>query len=74
MCGDYDSVIGMGKEVALARFPQLPPRGLTPALGPDARAGSTSRPTQTGLARRVAPLRVGGRLAPRMPRLELVRA
>ena len=69
MCGDYDSVIGMAKETALARFTSKLPTGrLEPADG-EATLCAVYLETddETGLARRVAPLRVGGRLAEQWP-------
>ena len=69
MCGDYDSVIGMRKEIAVARFVRkLPGERLTPADGPGTMcAVFVELDDATGLARRVAPVRIGGRLAPAMP-------
>lgn len=69
MCGDYDSVIGMEKTTAIARFvSKLPTGRLEPAEG-DATLCAVYVETDddTGLARRVAPLRIGGRLAPVWP-------
>ena len=69
MCGDFDSVIGMAKEGSIARFVRkLPGERLAPAEGEATICGLfvESAPA-TGLARRVAPLRVGGQLAPTMP-------
>jgi metallophosphoesterase (TIGR00282 family) len=69
MCGDYDSVIGMRKEVAVARFVRkMPGERLTPADGPGTMCAVFAEiDDATGLARRVAPVRIGGRLAPAMP-------
>ena len=69
MCGDYDSVIGMEKRVALGRFrSDLPGPRNTPALG-EATLSAVYVETdpRTGLALRVAPVRLGGRLAPAEP-------
>lgn len=69
MCGDYDSVIGMKKETAMARFVRkLPGERLMPAEG-EATLCATFVETDdaTGLARRIAPVRLGGRLAPAFP-------
>ena len=70
MCGDYDSVIGMAKEGAAARFwRKLPGERLAPAEGEATVCGLfVETDDTTGLARRVEPLRMGGRLAPVMPR------
>jgi metallophosphoesterase (TIGR00282 family) len=69
MCGDYDSVIGMKKETAIARFVRkLPGERLLPAEG-EATLCATFVETDdmSGLAKRVAPLRLGGRLASAWP-------
>ena len=64
MCGDYDSVIGMEKGVAAARFwRKLPGERLAPAEGEATLCGVfVETNDQTGLANRIAPIRVGGRL------------
>ena len=66
MCGDYDSVIGMRKEAAIARFvSKLPGERLEVADGAATLCGVVVETDDaTGLARRIAPLRLGGRLAP----------
>ncbi len=69
MCGDYDSVIGMKKEAAIARFVQkVPSERLSPAEG-DATLCAVFVETDdaTGLARKAAPIRLGGRLARAWP-------
>ncbi len=65
MCGDYDSVIGMQKDEAIARFvTRLRRERLEPALGEGTMcAVYCETDDETGLARRVAPVRLGGRLA-----------
>jgi hypothetical protein len=69
MCGDYDSVIGMKKDVATARFTRkLPGERLSPADGPGTFCGVfVETDDGTGLAKRVEPIRLGGRLAETMP-------
>jgi hypothetical protein len=69
MCGDYDSVIGMKKEISLARFVRkMPGERLAPAEGPATVCGLfLETDDKTGLARRIEPLRLGGRLAPAFP-------
>ena len=64
MCGDYDSVIGMQKQTPIQRFTRkLPTDKLQPADGPATICGLfVETDDRTGLARRVGPLRVGGRL------------
>jgi metallophosphoesterase (TIGR00282 family) len=69
MCGDYDSVIGMQKGAAALRFwKKVPGEKLAPAEGPASLSGVfVETDDATGLARKVAPVRVGGLLAPAMP-------
>ncbi|HEX2940978.1 MAG TPA: TIGR00282 family metallophosphoesterase [Rhodopila sp.] len=69
MCGDYDSVIGMVKDGAALRFwRKMPGEKLGPAEGTPTICGVfIETDDATGLARRIAPVRVGGRLAPAMP-------
>jgi len=73
MCGDYDSVIGMQKEGAVARFvTKLPTGRLTAADGEGTLcAVFVETDDMTGLARRVEPVRLGGRLVAHLPRVEL---
>lgn len=69
MCGDYDSVIGMKKEASITRYVRrIPGERLTPADGPGTLcAVFVETDDRTGLARRVEPVRLGGRLAPIRP-------
>lgn len=68
MCGDYDSVIGMAKDAAIARFiRKMPGERLAPAEGPATVCGVFIEIGENGLARRMEPVRIGGRLAPTMP-------
>ena len=69
MCGDYDSVIGMQKGGASIRFwRKVPAEKLAPAEGEATICGLlVETDDATGLARRVAPLRMGGALSPAMP-------
>ena len=71
-CCDYDSVIGMGKEEAVRRFTtRLPGARFQPASGPATVCGVfVETDPRTGLARRIEPIRIGGRLAPHVPTLE----
>ncbi len=65
MTGDYNSVIGMNKAVALQRFrSHVPGPRNTPALG-EATLCAVYLETDdaTGLARTIPPIRLGGRLA-----------
>ena len=69
MCGDYDSVIGMRKELSVARFVRrMPTERLTPAEGEATVCGVLiDTDDKTGLARSVEPLRLGGRLYRQVP-------
>jgi 2',3'-cyclic-nucleotide 2'-phosphodiesterase len=69
MCGDYDSVIGMDKEEPLNRFLRKIPLGrFTPATGPATVTGiAVLTDDRTGLALKVAPVRIGGWLEPAWP-------
>jgi metallophosphoesterase (TIGR00282 family) len=69
MCGDYDSVIGMRKEVSIARFlTKMPGERLQVAEGAATLCGVlVETDDQSGLARRIAPIRLGGRLMPHVP-------
>jgi metallophosphoesterase (TIGR00282 family) len=64
MTGDYDSVIGMAKDEPLNRFLHRIPAGrFEPALGPATLcAVAVETDDTTGLALRVAGVRLGGRL------------
>ena len=63
-CADYNSVIGFDPTVPLTRFVQKIPAGkMEPALGPATVCGVfVETDDKTGLATRVAPIRLGGRL------------
>lgn len=69
MCGDYDSVIGNDKALATERFvTKLPTARLTPALGEATLCAVYAQTDDaTGLATRIAPVRLGGRLAEAWP-------
>jgi 2',3'-cyclic-nucleotide 2'-phosphodiesterase len=69
MCGDYDSVIGMEKSVPIQRFLKKMPTERLSAAGGEATLCGLYLETdeKTGLARRLEPVRIGGRLAPAMP-------
>lgn len=64
MCGDYDSVIGMEKEVPIHRFTKKTPSGrFQPASGEGTACGVfIETDDKTGLAKTITPFRVGGRL------------
>ena len=69
MTGDYDSVIGMHKAEPLTRFlRKLPVERMRPAEGPATLSGvAVETDDATGLALAIAPIRLGGRLAPAEP-------
>jgi len=68
MSGDYDSVIGMAKEEPIRRFIRKIHSGrLEPALGEATLCGVAVETDADGLAKTIAPLRLGGRLAPAEP-------
>jgi metallophosphoesterase (TIGR00282 family) len=75
-CADYDSVIGMGKDEAMRRFTtRLPGARLQPATGPATVCGVfVETDPRTGLALRIEPIRIGGRLKAHVPSLEGVAA
>jgi metallophosphoesterase (TIGR00282 family) len=70
MCGDYDSVIGLQKGPAVRRFVTKMPGQKRPEVADGAAtlcAILLETDTKSGLARRVEPVRIGGRLEPRLP-------
>jgi metallophosphoesterase (TIGR00282 family) len=68
MTGDYDSVIGMTKDVALRRFrSHVPGPRLTPAMGEACLCAVYLETGEGGLARRIEPVRIGGSLSPIEP-------
>ena len=68
MCGDYDSVIGMEKAPAIARFiRKMPGDKLAPANGPATICGALIKTDAAGLAVGIEPVRLGGRLAGTLP-------
>ena len=75
-CADYDSVIGNQKEEPLRRFTTRISGGrYKPAEGPATVCGVfVETDDRTGLARRVEPIRIGGRLSETIPVVEAVEA
>ncbi|MEN6542822.1 TIGR00282 family metallophosphoesterase [Parvibaculum sp.] len=68
MCGDYNSVIGMEKDEPLNRFLSKIPSGrFQPALGPATLCGVFVETDAKGLASRIEPVRIGGRLKRALP-------
>ncbi|MEM6626291.1 MAG: TIGR00282 family metallophosphoesterase [Pseudomonadota bacterium] len=70
MCGDYDSVIGMKKEIILQKLAtRSPTPRKEPADGPATLCGVyVETDDKTGLATRIEPIRVGGRLKQTAPK------
>lgn len=68
-CADYDSVIGMVKDEPIRRFlTKLPGGRMEPANGPATVCGVfVETDPRTGLAVRIDPVRVGGRLKATVP-------
>ena len=68
MCGDYDSVIGMDKAEPLQRFlRKLPIERMRPAEGEATLCGiAVETDDATGLALKIAPIRIGGKLSSAM--------
>ena len=71
-CADYDSVIGMDKEEPLRRFTtRISRERYRPASGPATICGVyVESDDKTGLALRIEPIRVGGRLKEVIPQVE----
>jgi metallophosphoesterase (TIGR00282 family) len=69
MCGDFDSILGMDKEEPLQRFlTRIPNARFAPSLGEATLCGvAVDVDDRTGLARAIAPLRLGGRLSQAQP-------
>ena len=69
MCGDFNSVIGMSKDGAALRFwRKMPGEKLSPAEGEATVCGVfVETDDATGLARRIEPVRQGGRLSQHLP-------
>jgi metallophosphoesterase (TIGR00282 family) len=69
-CADYDSVIGMDKAEPLQRFTRkISSQRFAPATGPATLCGVFVQTGAKGLATRIEPVRVGGRLKPSVPEL-----
>ena len=69
MCGDFNSVLGMDKEEPIQRFlTKIPTGRFAPSSGEATLCGvAIEVDDATGLARAVAPLRLGGRLTQTEP-------
>jgi calcineurin-like phosphoesterase len=69
MCGDYDGILGMDKEEPIRRFTRKTPGArFEPAGGEATLSGiAVEIDDATGLATRVAPVRLGGRLSQARP-------
>ena len=69
-CADYDSVIGMEKSEPVQRFVRkMSTQRYTPATGPATLCAVFVQTGATGLASRIEPVRLGGRLKPALPQL-----
>jgi metallophosphoesterase (TIGR00282 family) len=70
MCGDYDSVIGMQKAPSVRRFlTRMPGERPQVAEGEGTLCGIVLKTDDaSGLATRIEPVRIGGRLMPHLPR------
>lgn len=69
-CADYDSVIGMDKAEPLQRFTRkISSQRYSPATGPATVCGVFVQTGGRGLAARIEPVRVGGRLKQSVPEL-----
>ncbi|WP_321344889.1 TIGR00282 family metallophosphoesterase [Breoghania sp.] len=69
MCGDYDSVLGMEKDEPINRFiTKIPSGRFTASSGPATLCGvAVETDDRTGLATKVAPVRIGGKLSQAVP-------
>ncbi len=70
MCGDYDSVIGMAKDIPIARFKgKVPIKRMEPALGEATLCGTYIEANETtGLATYISPVRIDGKLSQHLPK------
>jgi hypothetical protein len=69
-CADYDSVIGMEKFEPLQRFTKkMHSSRFTPATGPATLCAVFVATNAKGLAERIEPVRIGGRLKQTVPSL-----
>jgi metallophosphoesterase (TIGR00282 family) len=68
MTGDYESVIGMEKDEPIRRFTtKLPSSRFEPATGAATLCGVAAELDNHGLAIRIAPVRIGGKIAQAKP-------
>lgn len=69
MCGDYESVLGMNRDEPLRRFQtKIPSARFEPATGPATVCGiAVETDDATGLAQKLAPVRIGGVLEETRP-------
>jgi metallophosphoesterase (TIGR00282 family) len=64
MCGDYNSVIGMDKDVPIAKFTKkLPTERMQPATGPGTLCGLIIETNKAGLCQTIEPVRIGPNLS-----------
>ena len=68
MCGDYNSVIGMHKDVPIARFTRkMPTDRMQPATGPGTLCGVMVELNEQGLSQAIVPVRLGPNLSESKP-------
>jgi hypothetical protein len=68
MAGDFDSVIGMAKDEPMQRFTRkISSARFEPATGPATLCAVAVETEPSGLAARVAPVRLGGKLEQAKP-------
>lgn len=68
MTGDFDSVIGVRKDIPLTRFvKKMPGERMIPANGEATLCGAIITVKQNGLAQKIAPIRIGGILSQKEP-------
>lgn len=68
MCGDYNSVIGMHKDVPIAKFTKkLPTERMQPATGPGTLSGVMVELNNSGLCEVITPVRIGPHLSESTP-------
>lgn len=68
MTGDFDSVIGIRKDISIHRFvKKVPGERMIPADGEATLCGCFIQTNEKGLATSIEPIRVGGRLSQTLP-------
>ena len=71
MTGDFDSVIGMRKDIPLSRFVKnMPGERMIPASGEATLCGAVISVKDNGRAKQIVPIRMGGLLSQSLPDLD----